>query len=128
MFTHQSSTIPFVPLCLCPSVPALPSYACAVVEGAGGLLSPLGVDFDSRDLIVALKAEPIIVASNRLGVVNEVLLTLEALPGKFERRAQIVLVNPPRHDLASRTNPDLLRERVGPERVHVMPWLPRSAG
>ena len=50
-----------------------------VVEGAGGLLSPLGENFDSRDLIVALRAIPIIVAPNRLGVVNHVLLTLEVL-------------------------------------------------
>ncbi|HTV76287.1 MAG TPA: dethiobiotin synthase, partial [Candidatus Baltobacteraceae bacterium] len=51
-----------------------------VVEGAGGLLSPLGEDFNSRDLIAALRATPIIIAPNRLGVVNHVLLTLEALP------------------------------------------------
>ena len=51
-----------------------------LVEGAGGLLSPLGEDFNSRDLIAALRATPIVVCPNRLGVVNQVLLTLEALP------------------------------------------------
>src|SRR3984957_4403591 len=51
-----------------------------LIEGAGGLLSPLGEDFDSRDLITALRATPVIVAPNKLGVVNHVLLTLEALP------------------------------------------------
>jgi len=51
-----------------------------LVEGAGGLLSPLGENFDSRDLILALCAIPVIVAPDKLGVVNHVLLTLEALP------------------------------------------------
>src|SRR5277367_1861622 len=51
-----------------------------LVEGAGGLLSPLGENFNSRDLILALRAIPIIVAQNKIGVVNHILLTLEALP------------------------------------------------
>ncbi len=51
-----------------------------LVEGAGGLLSPLGEDFNSRDLIESLGATPIVVCPNRLGAVNQVLLTLEALP------------------------------------------------
>src|SRR5215831_11882028 len=38
-----------------------------LIEGAGGLLSPLGEDFSSRDLIAALNATPIIVCLNRLG-------------------------------------------------------------
>src|SRR5208282_5318771 len=51
-----------------------------LVEGAGGLLSPLGENFDSRDLIAALRATPMVVCPNRLGAVNQVLLTLAALP------------------------------------------------
>src|SRR6516165_8796191 len=36
-------------------------FDAVLVEGAGGLLSPIGKDFDSRDLIRALRATPIIV-------------------------------------------------------------------
>ena len=61
-------------------------FAVVLVEGAGGLLSPLGEKFDSRDLIVALDAIPIVVCPDRLGAVNQVLLTLEVLPEKI--RAQ----------------------------------------
>src|SRR5688572_3726274 len=50
-----------------------------VIEGAGGLLTPLGDGFDAADLICALGAEPIVVAANRLGVLNHTLLTVEAL-------------------------------------------------
>ena len=55
-------------------------FDVVLVEGAGGLLSPLGGNFDSRDLIAALCATPMVVCPNRLGAVNQVLLTLAALP------------------------------------------------
>lgn len=98
-------------------------FEVVVVEGAGGLLSPMGEGFDSRDLIAALKATPVIVAANRLGAVNQVRLVLEALPLAVRKKARIVLVNPAKPDAASRTNPDLLREFVAAKQLRVMPWL-----
>lgn len=94
-----------------------------VVEGAGGLLSPLGEGFDSRDLIVALRAKPIVVCPNRLGAVNQALLVLNALPRAVAARALVVLVSPRKSDPASRTNPKLLAEILGARRVLVLPWL-----
>lgn len=94
-----------------------------LVEGAGGLLSPLGEEFDARDLIVALKATPVVVAPNRLGAINQALLVMEALPMSIRRRAQLVLMQPPELDLATKTNVDVLRERLGKERVHLLPRL-----
>ena len=64
------------------------NFAVTLVEGAGGLLSPLGEDFDSRDLILALRATPVIVALNRLGAVNHLLLTLAALPENYRAKAK----------------------------------------
>ncbi len=97
------------------------SSEVAVVEGAGGLLSPLGEGFDSRDLLRALRAVPVIVCPNRLGAVNQALLVLSALPGAAVRRAQIVLMAPARSDAASRTNASLLRELAGRTPVHELP-------
>ena len=99
------------------------SFEVLVVEGAGGLLSPLGEDFDSRDLIKALGATPIIVCPNKLGAVNQVRLTVSALPRAAARQASIVLVNPARPDAASRTNLKLLKEFVDPNRLRILPWL-----
>ena len=99
------------------------SFEILVVEGAGGLLSPLGEDFDSRDLIRALGATPIIVCPNKLGAVNQVRLTVNALPRAAARQAGIVLVNPARPDAASRTNLKLLKEFVDPKRLRLLPWL-----
>jgi dethiobiotin synthetase len=102
-------------------------FVVVLVEGAGGLLSPLGEDFDSRDLIVALRATPIVVCSNRLGAVNQALLVLAALPPATARRAQVVLVSQARPDGSSRTNAGLLGEVIGAGRVHRLPWLRASA-
>lgn len=98
-------------------------FEVTVVEGAGGLLSPLGAGFDSRDLIQALKATPIIVCPNKLGAVNQVRLVLEALPRRTAARTRVVLVNPAKPDAASRSNPGLLQEFVDPRRLLVLPWL-----
>lgn len=101
-------------------------FEVLLVEGAGGLLSPLGEDFDSRNLIVALRATPFIVGPNRLGVVNQVLLTLEALPAHFRREAKLVLVSPPRRDSATTANASLLAEFMEADRIFTLPWLGRN--
>ena len=94
-----------------------------LVEGAGGLLSPLGEHFNSLDLILALQATPLIVAPNRLGAVNHILLTLEALPEKFRRRAKLVLMSPPKPDAATATNARLLSEFFDARRMFTLLWL-----
>jgi dethiobiotin synthetase len=98
-------------------------FEVVVVEGAGGLLSPLGEGFDSRDLIKALDATPIIVCANKLGAVNQVRLVLEALSPAAKRLARVVLVNPKQPDAASRTNLKLLKEFVEPSRLRTIPWV-----
>lgn len=94
-----------------------------LIEGAGGLLSPLGEDFTSRELIIALRSTPIIVSPNRLGAVNQVMLTLAALPPRAARSAKIVLVSPSQAHSASRSNVHFLEEKFGANQVLVMPWF-----
>jgi dethiobiotin synthetase len=94
-------------------------FQIVVVEGAGGLLSPLGEDFNSRDLIAALRAVPIVVCPDRLGAINQVLLVLAALPRGLSRRAQVVLMSHRKAGAASEGNAQFLRERLGRQRVHL---------
>jgi len=114
-----------------------------LIEGAGGLLSPLGVcsgglrpspssaltkrrykeSFDSRDLISALRAIPIVVAQNKLGAVNQILLTREALPRNFRQKAKIVLMSPPKPDAATGSNAKLLEQFVARGKILSLPWL-----
>jgi len=49
-----------------------------VVEGAGGLMSPLSDDWLNGDLAKRLDASLIVVAANRLGVIHQVLATIAA--------------------------------------------------
>jgi len=99
--------------------------ACDVllVEGAGGLLSPLGEGFSSRELILALNATPIVVCPNRLGAINVSRLVLESLPAAARRRAQVILVARPHADSSSRTNAAMIREFAGAREVYEFPWL-----
>ena len=94
-----------------------------LIEGAGGLLSPLGENFNSRDLLTALLATPIVVCPNRLGAVNQVLLTLEALPQRFRHQARVVLMSTPKPDAAAILNVKLLAEFFDAKRVFTLPWL-----
>jgi dethiobiotin synthetase len=96
-----------------------------LVEGAGGLRSPLGENFDSRDLIASSRAAPIVVCPNRLGAVNQVLLTLEALPPRAAAKARVVLVSQSKPDYSTKTNASLLAERFDGKRTLTLPWLGR---
>ncbi len=94
-----------------------------LIEGAGGLLSPLGENFDSGDLIAALGALPLVVAQNRLGAINHILLTLEALPRSAATGARVVLMSPPKRDASAATNAGLLAGFIDARRIFTLPWL-----
>ena len=94
-----------------------------LVEGAGGLFSPLGEDFSNRELIVATRALPIVVCPNRLGALNQVMLVLAALPPQAARRAKIVLMATPRTVPAGRSNFEFLAGKLGAGRVFVVPHV-----
>lgn len=100
-------------------------FEFVLVEGAGGLLSPLGDHFDSLDLITALRADPIVVCPNRLGAINQIMLVLRALPPSLTRRAQVVLVGPKHPNLVSRGNFEWLSDAIGSGRIHALPWIKR---
>lgn len=82
-----------------------------LVEGAGGLLVPILRDYNFRDLAVDLGLAIILVAPNRLGVINHVLLSAESI-AKAGLRLALVILNEldPEPTLASQTNPSILEE------------------
>jgi len=65
-----------------------------LVEGAGGLYSPLSEDGLNADLAMALKLPVLLVAEDKLGVLNHVLLNVEALDMYGLDLVGIVLNNP----------------------------------
>ena len=62
-----------------------------VVEGAGGLLSPIAADGLNADLISTLGFPAIVVSPDRLGCINHILLTLEALAARQLKVIAVVL-------------------------------------
>jgi dethiobiotin synthetase len=92
-----------------------------LVEGAGGLLSPLTVDGDTRDLILRLKARPLIVASNRLGVIHDVRATLGCLPPSLRSSVPVVLMAPAAADASTVRNARSLSEYHPADRIVEIP-------
>jgi dethiobiotin synthase len=87
------------------------TYHLVLVEGAGGLLVPILRDYNFRDLAVDLNLEVILVAPNRLGVINHVLLSAESI-AKAGLRLALLILNELDSEptLATQTNPSILGE------------------
>jgi dethiobiotin synthetase len=86
-------------------------FDLVLVEGAGGLLVPILRNYNFRDLSVDLNLEVILVAPNRLGVINHVLLSAESIANAALRLALLILNEvDPEPTLAAQTNPSILEE------------------
>ena len=57
----------------------LPKAENLIIEGAGGVMTPVNEDCLMIDLISILQLPTIVVASSKLGTINHALLTLQAL-------------------------------------------------
>ncbi|HTH49061.1 MAG TPA: dethiobiotin synthase, partial [Candidatus Limnocylindria bacterium] len=94
-----------------------------LVEGAGGVLSPLGEGYSARDLITLARARPLLVCTDRLGTINQGLMALAALPPRIASLARLVLSQGSPPDGSQATNARMLGELVGPRRVHRLPLI-----
>ncbi len=84
----------------------------AIVEGAGGLLSPITWDSDATTLARALDAKVILVSSDALGTISAVHTAAACFPP-----FAIALVEPETRDASTGTNADALRRRLGAVRI-----------
>lgn len=100
-----------------------PGSGPLLIEGAGGLLTPLGPGYTARELIQDTRATPLVVCSNRLGVINQARLVWEALPTSSRRRARVILMDSPNPDSSAKTNLAALSAHIDPSRIHRLPWL-----
>jgi dethiobiotin synthetase len=94
-----------------------------LVEGAGGLLAPLGDDYTLRDLIRSLDCSTIVVCPNRLGVINHLMLTAEALQSAGIKEFTVVMMSVRKPDLSARSNHRMIRQRLSKTPVFCLPWL-----
>jgi dethiobiotin synthetase len=85
------------------------TYDITIVEGAGGLLVPLLPHYTYADLAKLLKLPLVIVAANRLGAINHLLLTLEHASCRGLRVLGYAMNQPERQrSLAAETNAEAL--------------------
>ena len=92
------------------------------VEGAGGILVPLGPAFDTADLAGQLDLPVLIVVGLRLGCINHALLTIEAIVSRKLRIAGWIAncVDP---EMARRPqNVDSLRARIDYPLLAQLDW------
>ena len=91
-----------------------------IIEGAGGIFCPLSDELTVMDIAVELNTPTIVVAANRLGVINHTRLTVEALQTHDVNVVAIVLneIGPAsveNSDPSGRTNAAQIRH-----------WLPKT--
>jgi dethiobiotin synthetase len=101
-----------------------------ILEGAGGLMVPLGWDWTIIDLAQAFEATVLVVSSDQLDSINHTLLTLGALDFAGLRVAGILLNAPARPDATTGSNAAAIARLSGIDRVHSLPRLhdPDQAG
>ncbi len=103
-------------------------HDCVVVEGAGGLLVPLGASTCMADLARDLALPLLVVARARLGTINHTLLTLEAARGRGLPLVGVVIsCGPEPISMPDRRNLEHLRERLGTLWLGELPRLEPGA-
>jgi dethiobiotin synthetase len=88
-------------------------HAAVIVEGCGGWVVPIARDFSMADLAAEFELPVVVVAANRLGVINHTLLTVAAIKARGLRCAGVVLnqpLPPTEGDAAVLTNGSVLEE------------------
>ncbi len=92
-----------------------------LIEGAGGLLTPVTWEWNMVDVARALGACALVVAVDRLGTINHTLLTLSALELAGVPCAGVVLTTPEAPDQSTGTNVEAIARLSGLERVVTAP-------
>ncbi len=97
-----------------------------VVEGVGGWMVPITPDYFSNHLAAELALPVVVVAQNRLGCLNHVLLTVRAIESAGLKCAGVVLNDFAREsDLAMKTNAEILQSCLT---TPIVPGFGRESG
>ncbi len=96
-----------------------------LVEGAGGICVPVTESYMMADLAVDLDAPMVIVARPGLGTLNHTALSLEYARQRGARVLGVVINGfPEPADVASATNPEVLRDVFSVDILGVIPYFP----
>jgi dethiobiotin synthetase len=101
--------------------------ASLIVEGVGGLLTPLAENYTVRDLAAALELPVLIAARPGLGTINHTLLTLQtARAAGLDVRAVVLTPWPAEPSAGERSNRETIA-RLGDIEVAVLRRVPSPA-
>src|SRR5690349_20062375 len=93
----------------------------ALIEGPGGLLTPITWEWNMADVARSLGAAALVVGADRLGTINHTLLTLSALELAGLPCLGVVLTTPKRTDRSTGTNAAAIARLSGVDRVLTLP-------
>lgn len=98
-----------------------------LVEGAGGIFSPISYKFDWLDIVKALKGEVVIVIGNKLGALNHAILSENAVIQRKVKLAGWILNNiSKKKDIAQKTNLYLLKKFMKSPFICETPFFKRD--
>ena len=97
-----------------------------IVEGAGGVMVPLGKNFLIRDLILKLRPAVLLVARNKLGTINHTMLSIHALKTHLSMRLVVIMMGRGKRDLSSRSNRNTLLHFISPIEVLSVPFMGKN--
>lgn len=97
-----------------------------LIEGAGGVMVPLGENFLMKNLIIALKSKIILVGRNQLGTINHTMLSLLALEESVHHEINIILMSQKNEDVSSFTNVETLRAFLPSRSVFQLPFFGKN--
>lgn len=96
-----------------------------LVEGAGGFYSPISANWLNADLAAQIGWPVLIVAPNRLGTINQTLLTIEAIRQRGLTVAGVILNhNSETGDLSATTNAAEIQQRGRVRIWDEIPFIP----
>jgi dethiobiotin synthetase len=88
-------------------------HSSVLVEGSGGIAVPILADYDFRDLAREIGLQVIVVAANRLGVLNHTRLTVEAIRSAGLKCSLVALnLAPHEPDVSQATNLSILQSLI----------------
>lgn len=101
-------------------------YEWVIVEGAGGLLAPIGANWSNAEMAFDLGLPLVLVARAGLGTINHTLLTVQAARDRGLAIAGIVLNGARKDgkDVSEESNAAEIAARTNVPIVGTIPWLP----
>lgn len=97
-----------------------------IVEGVGGALVPIGGKHLLIDIVKELSLPVLVVAQNKLGAINHILMTIEALKYRKIKILGIFFNNcKGQNRLVLKDNPDIIRKMTKQNILGVLPWNKR---